>query len=154
MKVTDLFKVEDQILKLGGLYTLWTILFVSNFVCLLVDDTDGKVRDFNVLTNVLSVIYGGIASVVNVYGNKLPSSMLLIAGPIHQYSYWILFAYFGGSDVISRSAVGVMNCIFTVIVALFSVDMIFKTWYVSLYPQSYLDYTKEYEKVEVEVEDV
>ena len=71
MQVVDFFKVEDQVLGLGGLYFLWTCLFVSNFVCLLVDDSSGVERDFNVITNVLSVIYGGIASANNIYGNKL-----------------------------------------------------------------------------------
>ena len=152
MQVVDFFKVEDQVLGLGGLYFLWTCLFVSNFVCLLVDDSSGVERDFNVITNVLSVIYGGIASANNIYGNKLPSSMLLIAGPIHQYSFWILFGYFGGRDVLTSSAVGVMNYLFVVVVGLFSVDMILKTWYVSLYPQVYLDYVEQSKKVEVNVE--
>lgn len=146
MQVVDLFKVEDKVLGLGGLYLMWTCLFVSNFVCLLVDDSTGAHRDFNVIANVLSVIYGGVASVNNIYGNKLPSSMLLIAGPVHQYSFWILFGYYGGSDVLTSSEVGVMNYVFTVVVALFSIDMILKTWYVSLYPQVYLNYVDSSKK--------
>ena len=142
MKVIDLFRVEDEVFMLPGLYFLWTLIFVANFVCLLVDDTTGDVRDFNAITNLLSVIYGGIASVVNIYGNKLPSSMLLIAGPIHQYSFWILFAYFGGPDVLTSSAVGVMNWISLFVIGFFSLDMIIKTWYTSFYPDEYLEYVK------------
>ena len=150
MKFTDSFKIEDKVLKLGGLYLLWTILFVSDFVCLLADDSTGAVRDFNVISNILSVIYGGIASVNNIYGNKMPSTMLLIAGPVHQYSFWLLFAYFGAGDVLTSSAVGVMNHIFVVVVAFFSLDMVMKTWYTSLFPDSYLDYVKEQKELELE----
>jgi hypothetical protein len=143
MPLTDFFKVEDQYLTLGGLYAMWTMLFVSNFVCLLVDDSSGVERDFNLISNIFSVIYGGVASVNNIYGNKMPSTMLLIAGPIHQYSFWLLFAYFGGADVLTSSAVGVMNYVSVVIVGLFSLDMIFKTWYTTLYTQEYLTYVQE-----------
>jgi hypothetical protein len=150
MPFTDLFKVEDKFFTLGGLYFLWTILFVSNFVCLLVDDSSGVHRDFNLITNLFSVIYGGVASVNNIYGNKMPSTMLLIAGPVHQYSFWLLFAYFGAGDVLTSSAVGVMNYIFVVVVAFFSLDMVMKTWYTSLFPDSYLDYVKEQKELELE----
>lgn len=143
MPFTDLFKVEDKVFTLGGLYFLWTILFVSNFVCLLVDDSSGVHRDFNLITNLFSVIYGGVASVNNIYGNKMPSTMLLISGPLHQYSFWILFAYYGGSDVLNSSAVGVMNYIFVCVVGFFSIDMIAKTWYTSLFPNEYLQYVEE-----------
>ena len=149
MQFTDLFKVEDQVLKLPGLYLLWTILFVSNFVCLLVDDSEGEHRDFNLITNLLSVIYGAVASVNNIFGNTFPSTMLLIAGPIHQYSFWILFAYYGASDVLTSSAVGIMNYIFVCIVAFFSIDMISKTWYTSINPFSYRNYLIENQNEQV-----
>ena len=149
MQFTDLFKVEDQVLKLPGLYLLWTILFVSNFVCLLVDDSIGDHRDFNLISNLLSVIYGAVASVNNIYGNMLPSTMLLIAGPIHQYSFWLLFAYYGADDVLTSSAVGVMNYIFVCVVGFFSIDMIMKTWFSSIYPLSYKSYVAENQNEQV-----
>lgn len=143
MSFTDLFKIEDSVFKLPGLYFLWTVLFISNFVCLLVDDSTGVHRDFNIITNIFSVIYGSVSSVNNIFGNGLPSTMLLISGPVHQYSFWMLFAYFGGSDVLTNSAVGIMNYLFVCVVALFSLDMISKTWYVSLFPEEYKKYVLE-----------
>ena len=126
MKFTDAFKIEDHILKLPGLYTLWTIIFIANLTSLFVDDTTGSVRDFNILVNGLSVIYPAAASLNNIYGNGLPSSVLVTAGPVHQYLFWMLFAYFGGKDVLSSSALGTMNWISLFIVGGFSVDMFFK----------------------------
>ena len=143
MKIIDSFKVEDKYIKLPGLYFLWTCLYVANFVALLTDSTTGVVRDFNVSSNIISVIYGALASANNIYGNGLPSSMLLMAGPIHQYSHWLLFAYFGGSDVLSSTAVGIMNWISMFVVGFFSVDMIVKTWYTAINPTKYLAYVKE-----------
>ena len=43
-----------------------------------------------------------------------------------------------------------MNYVFTVVVGLFSIDMILKTWYVSLYPQVYLDYVDSSKKDNVD----
>tara|TARA_B100002019_G_C20859774_1_gene398710 strand:- start:192 stop:527 length:336 start_codon:yes stop_codon:yes gene_type:complete len=109
-----------------------------------VDNSTGVHRDFNIISNIFSVIYGCVASVNNIYGNMLPSTMLLISGPVHQYSFWMLFAYFGGADVLTNSAVGVMNYISVVVVAIFSVDMIMKTWYTSFFPQEYKNYVTEH----------
>tara|TARA_B100001248_G_scaffold256598_1_gene237864 strand:+ start:2850 stop:3320 length:471 start_codon:yes stop_codon:yes gene_type:complete len=143
MEAQKLFYLEDKIMKLPGLYLMWTILFVANFVSLLVDDTQGVSRDFNVWSNAISVIYGSLASVNNIFGNKMPSSMLLIAGPVHQYLHWLLFAYFGGSDVLGSHAVGVMNWISLFVVGIFSIDMIIKTWVIAIYPNYYTDYVRQ-----------
>lgn len=143
MEAQKLFYLEDKIMKLPGLYLMWTILFVANFVSLLVDDTQGVSRDFNIWSNAISVIYGSLASVNNIFGNKMPSSMLLIAGPVHQYLHWLLFAYFGGSDVLGSHAVGVMNWISLFVVGIFSIDMIIKTWVIAIYPNYYTDYVRQ-----------
>ncbi len=143
MEAQKLFYLEDKLMKLPGLYLMWTILFVANFVSLLVDDTQGVIRNFNIFTNSVSVIYCSIASVNNIYGNQLPSSTLLIAGPVHQYLHWLLFAYFGGTDVLSSSAVGVMNWISLFVVGIFSIDMIIKTWILSINPNYYTNYLKQ-----------
>jgi len=143
MEAQKLFYLEDKIMKLPGLYLMWTILFVANFVSLLVDDTQGVSRDFNIWSNAISVIYGSLASVNNIFGNKMPSSMLLIAGPVHQYLHWLLFAYFGGSDVLGSHAVGVMNWISLFVVGIFSIDMIIKTWVIAIYPNYYTNYVRQ-----------
>jgi hypothetical protein len=150
MEAQKLFYLEDKIMKLPGLYLMWTILFVANFVVLLVDNTQGVSRDFNVWSNAISVLYGSLASVNNIFGNKLPSSMLLIAGPVHQYLHWLLFAYFGGSDVVGSHPVGVMNWISLFVVGIFSIDMIIKTWVLSFNPNYYTDYVKKEREQQVE----
>jgi hypothetical protein len=150
MEAQKLFYLEDKIMKLPGLYLMWTILFVANFIVLLVDNTQGVSRDFNVWSNAISVLYGSLASVNNIFGNKLPSSMLLIAGPVHQYLHWLLFAYFGGSDVVGSHPVGVMNWISLFVVGIFSIDMIIKTWVLSFNPNYYTDYVKKEREQQVE----
>ena len=67
--IEKLCYLEDNVLKQPGLYTLWTILYLLNFVCLLSDETTGAVRNFNVLSNGLSVLYVGGTAVNNIYGN-------------------------------------------------------------------------------------
>jgi hypothetical protein len=134
------FCLEDKVLKLPGLYGLWSVLYFSNFVCLLCDSTIGPVRNFNILANGFSVIYCIGAGLNNIYGNQLPSTLLITAGPVHQYLYWALLGYFGGSSVFSSSPLGVMNWINSIVVGIFTLDMIFKTWLVTLYTKSYLEY--------------
>ena len=140
MKAETLFYLEDVIFKQYGLYALWTMIYVSNFVVLLCDGTNDESRDFNVLVNGFSVIYSGIASANVIYGNKLPSTLLLVGGPIHQYLYWIIFAYYKGSPVLGRHPIGVMNWISTVIVGIFTLDMVFKTWLLSFNSNYYAQY--------------
>jgi len=144
MNLKKLFYLEDQLLKTPGLYGLWTVIFVTNFIVLLSDGTTGVSRDFNVITNVLSTVYCAIALWNNIYGNKKPSSMLMLGGSIHQYAFWCLFAYYG-TGVLGSHPVGVMNWICLIIVSLFTADMIFKTWYVSVHPDEYLKYISEVE---------
>jgi len=143
MAFKDLFLLEDKIMRLPGLYLMWTILFVSNFTALLVDNTQGPSRDFNLLVNVISVIYGGFSSLNNIYGNKLPSTMLLCAGPIHQYSHWLLFAYYGGSAILGSHPIGVMNWISVIVIGIFTVDMVIKTWICAFRPDWYNEYVAQ-----------
>ena len=138
-----LFIVEDTILKQYGLYTMWTCIYIANLVVLLVDDTKGSSRDFNILVNGFSVLYGSVASVNTIFGNKLPSTMLLIAGPIHQYLFWMIFAYFGGSPVLGSHPIGVMNWFSVFLVGLFTIDMVIKTWALSIYPNLYNEYVNK-----------
>ena len=66
MAFHHLFQLEDKIMRLPGLYLMWTILYISNLTALLVDDTQGPSRDFNVWANAISVIYGGFSSLNNI----------------------------------------------------------------------------------------
>ena len=143
MLTKTLFMMEDRILGQVGLYAMWTTLYLSNLIILFCDNTIGPSRDFNIIANGLSVLYCGMSGANMIFGNKLPSSMMLTIGPIHQYLFWLLFAYYGGSDVLGSHPIGVYNWITLFIVGLFTVDMVGKTWFLSLNPDKYKQYMKE-----------
>ena len=148
MKTETLFKLEDTVLKMPGLYTLWSVLYWTNLYVLFNDSTESTARTFNVLITVMSTLYCGGAALNNIYGNKMPSTLLVSAGPVHQYSFWLLFAYFGGSSsVLGSSGIALMNWVHSIVVALFTVDMVVKTWYTSLYTDKYLEYVKNFNNV-------
>jgi len=144
VKAETLFGLEDKIMRHPGLYLMWTVLFVINLIVLGVDDTTGPARDFNVISSLFSTLYVGASAVNQVYGNGLPSTMLLTIGPVHQYSTWILLGYYRG-DVYGTNELGVMNAVYTVVVGLFTVDMVMKSWITTVYPDYYLDYAEKKE---------
>jgi quinol monooxygenase YgiN len=143
MQTKTLFMMEDTLLGQSGLYAMWTILYISNLIVLAEDDTKGPSRDFNIIANGLSVLYCGLSGANMIYGNKLPSTMLMVIGPIHQYLFWMLFAYYGAGDVLGSHPIGVYNWVTLFVVGLFTVDMVGKTWLLSLNPQKYIDYVAE-----------
>lgn len=154
MKIQTLFKLEDSVLRMPGLYTLWSVLYWTNLYALLKDSTEGPARTFNIFITVMSTIYCGGAALNNIYGNKMPSTLLVSAGPIHQYSYWLLFAYFGGSSaVLGDSGVGLMNWVHSVVVGIFTADMVVKTWYTTLNTEKYLDYVRNFNSETAESSD-
>ena len=66
--------------------SVWIIHYVEfiiyyNLIVLSVDDTVGPSRDFNIIANGLSVLYCGAACANLIYGNKLPSTMMMTIGP-------------------------------------------------------------------------
>ena len=142
LSADKLFKLEDGVMKHPGLYTMWTILYIVNLLCLALDSTTGPVRDFNILCSLLSTSYTAVSSYNTIYGNKMPSSMLLMAGPIHQYSTWLLLTYYRG-DVYSTSPVGSLNAVYTFVVGVFTLDMVVKTWTVAINPDYYLNYVNK-----------
>ena len=146
LSADKLFMLEDGVMKHPGLYGMWTILYVVNLICLAVDTTTGPVRDFNILCSLLSTIYTAVSSYNSIYGNNMPSSMLLMAGPIHQYSTWLLLTYYRG-DVYSTSPVGSLNAVYTFVVGVFTLDMVVKTWTVAINPDYYLNYVNKKTKV-------
>ena len=62
LSADKLFKLEDGVMKMPGLYTMWTILYVVNLICLSLDSTTGSVRDFNLISSLLSTIYNSVSS--------------------------------------------------------------------------------------------
>lgn len=143
MSYTFLFYPEDNIVKLPGLYLLWSCIYISNLVILLADGTEDESRTFNMIANGLSVIYPGAAGLNTVFGNRVPSSLFVSAGPVHQYLYWMLFAFYKPKNVLGTHPIGVMNWVSTIVVGVFTFDMIVKTWLLTLFPQTYLDYVSE-----------
>ena len=142
MKTNTLFMMEDHILGQKGLYAMWTTLYIINLIVLCEDDTSGPSRDFNIIANGLSVLYCGISGANMILGNQLPSTMMLVIGPIHQYLFWMLFAYYGGKDVLGSHPIGVYNWLTLFIVGAFTIDMVVKTWYLSIDPNKYIEYMK------------
>lgn len=141
LSVKTLFAMEDRVLKMPGLYTLWTVCFVSSLVAFAVDSTVGPSRDFHLAVTTLSTVYCALASYNTIYGNGKPSSMLLMGGPLHQFTFWLFLAYFRG-NVYGKHPLGVMNVVLTVLVSLFNVDLLVKTWLLAVSPEKYLEYLK------------
>ena len=127
-----LFMMEDKLLRQPGLYTMWTMFFISNLAVLSEDDTTGPCRDFNIIANGLSVLYVSASNLNIIYGNGLPSTMMMAIGPIHQYLFWLLFVYYGGSDVLGSNPIGVYNWFTIFVGGMFTFDMFVKTWFITL----------------------
>ena len=134
-----LFMMEDSIMQMPGLYAMWTACFIAALSALGVDTTTGSSRDFLLITTVFSTLYCALASYNTIYGNGKPSSMLLIAGPIHQFTFWLMLAYYR-ADVYGSHPIGVLNIVNTVLVSVFNLDLIIKTWLLAVTPKKYLDY--------------
>ena len=137
----SLHRLEDKILGMPGLYTLWTVLYISSLISLSVDDEDSRARNFLVLSSGMSCVYTSVSSIVKIHGNGLPSSMMLITNPVFLYIYWLLVVSNWG-NVYGDSPSGVMNLINSIIMGLFSVDMLLKSWLYALYSSSYNKYSK------------
>ena len=137
-----LFYMEDRLLQMPGLYGLWTACFAATLSVLATDKVTGPSRDFLLYTTLLSTLYCSLASVNSIYGNQKPSSLLLMAGPIHQYSFWLLLAYYHG-DVYGADPVGIMNGVNTGLVAAFNLDLLVKTWLLAIWPEKYKNYIQD-----------
>ena len=137
-----LFYIEDRLLQMPGLYGLWTACFAATLSVLATDKVTGPSRDFLLYTTLLSTLYCSLASANSIYGNQRPSSLLLMAGPIHQYSFWLLLAYYHG-DVYGADPVGIMNGVNTGLVAAFNLDLLVKTWLLAIWPEKYKNYIQD-----------
>ena len=143
MQTKTLHMMEDKIMGHVGLYTMWTMFFISNLAVLAEDDTQGASRDFNIIANGLTVLYVSASNLNMIYGNRLPSTMMMTIGPIHQYLFWMLFVYYGGSDVLGSHPIGVYNWVSLFVVGMFTADMVVKSWFLTIDPQKYRDYVVE-----------
>lgn len=105
-KFDVIFGMVDKMGSLG-LMLMWLSFYVVTVVCMLVDDTEGNVRDFALLSQVfccinLSTLGWAIIKKSNVIESSLLTVNIDLAATI------VAWAYFGG-DVFSSSAVGVFN---------------------------------------------
>ena len=133
--------LEDVLFKMPGLYLLWTCLFAANLSAFVTDSVVGPPRDFLLFTSLLSVVYPAYSVHNQLYGNKMPSTLCLTMGPIHQFSFWLLLAYFGG-DVYGGQEIGAMNIVATVVVGAFSLGLFFQSWLFVLKPGLYEEYVE------------
>ena len=138
-----LFMMEDRIMKTRGLYFMSFCCYVASLACLAAeghDDGHGEnCRNFLLATSLLSTLYWSVSSVNTIYGNGKPSSMIMIAGPVHQFSFWLLLAYYRG-DVYGKDPAGVLNTVHTALVGAFNLDLFVKTWLLACAPHKYLEY--------------
>ena len=128
--------LEDKVMTMPGLYVMWTILYAGTVAGLATDDGNEMGRNYLMITGGLSCLYNAVSGVTLVYGNKLPSSMMLITNPLFLYLYWQLLAYYRGC-VYGMTPAGVMNVINSCIMGIFTLDMLVKSWLYAIYPNSY-----------------
>ena len=138
----NLHYMEDKVMMMPGLYIMWTILYAGTVASLATDGENEMGRNYLMITGGLSCLYNAVSGVTLVYGNKLPSSMMLITNPLFLYLYWQLLAYYRGC-VYGMTPAGVMNAINSCIMGLFTVDMLIKSWVYSAYPNSYELYVRD-----------
>ena len=140
--IRKLHHMEDSVMKMPGLYTFWTVLYAVVLAVLSADNTVGSSRDFLMIMAGVSTLFPAFSGMNMVYGNGLPSTMFLAMGPIYQYLYWQLLAYYR-ADVYGTHPIGVTNAVFTGITGLFTVDMVVKTWAATLNSRGYKTYAEE-----------
>ena len=151
MQTKKLFMLEDSIIREVGLYILWTTLFLMNTITMLSDDVQGNTRNFCFWVNIIGVLYPSMSCVNKIYGNGMPSTMMMSIGAIYQYAFWFIFAYYGG-DVFGDTALGTVNYINVGLAAVFTVDMLVKTWFFVLRKDEYLRYVREFNSKSVELQ--
>ena len=66
--------------------------------------------------------------------------MFNCVGPLFQYFFWQLLAYYR-ADIYGSHPIGVLNVVFTVMAGLFTLDMVVKTWAMTLNPKTFKEYT-------------
>ena len=138
-----LFMMEDRIMKTRGLYFMSFCCYVASLACLAAEGHDDlnaeNRRNFLLYTTLISTLYWSVSTANTIYGNGKPSSMILIAGPIHQFTFWLLLAYFRG-HVYGKDPAGVLNTVHTALVGTFNLDLFVKTWLLACAPHKYLEY--------------
>jgi len=108
-KFSNLFRMFDK-LGMVGFLGMWLSFFTTSFVVLLVDDTQGPMRDFCVASQLLcctNLASMGWAITNNVSWSK--ASFLTLH--FDTFGTLLAFAYYGGGDVLDSSTLGVWNTV-------------------------------------------
>ena len=64
--ITKLHKMEDDVMRMPGLYTFWSMLYVCCVASLSVDDTTGPSRDFLMILAGISTIFPAFAKLYKI----------------------------------------------------------------------------------------
>lgn len=108
-KFQNLFGLTDKIGMVGFL-GMWLSFFTTSFIVLLVDDTQGPARDFCMVSQLLcctNLASMGYAVAYNVSWSKANFFTM----NFDTFGTLLAFAYFGGSDVLGSSTLGVWNSV-------------------------------------------
>ena len=108
-KFDNLFYLNEK-LGMTGMLTMWLSFFTTSFVVLLVDDTQGPVRDFCAASQLLccsNVVSMGWAIANNVDLTK--ASFLTLH--FDTFGTLLALAYYGGDSVMNSSTLGVWNTV-------------------------------------------
>ena len=97
--------LEDRIMKMPGLYTMWMALYRSCF-CMAVSDHTGPARDFLMITAGLSTVFLHLHLLI--WHMETICCLLLLGGPIYQYIFKKLHII---AEMSRSHAPGVMNAI-------------------------------------------
>ena len=108
-KFENLFAMSDS-MGMRGMLTMWFSFFTTGFTVLLVDDQQGPLRDFTMVsqlvccTNLAAFGY----SVANDVSWSKASFYTL---HFDTFATLLAFAYFGGGDLLNDSTLGVWNTV-------------------------------------------
>ena len=108
-KYENLFGMNEKFGMVGFL-SMWLSFFTTSFVVLLVDDTQGPVRDFCAASQLLcctNLVSMGWAITNNVSWSK--ASFLTLH--FDTFGTLVALAYYGGDSVMNSSTLGVWNTV-------------------------------------------
>ena len=132
----------NEIMGYFGFLAMWFSCFSISFFTMLADDTQGPVRDFTAVsqliccTNLVSMSYGMM--------NRVPvTKASLFTINLDLFVTWTAFAYYGGSDVFSDSAIGVWNYIQVIMFSFFSASGIAGLFAIANDPNGFNKYLED-----------
>ena len=108
-KFNNLFGMNEK-MGMVGFLSMWFSFFTTSFVVLLVDDTQGPVRDFCAASQLLcctNLISMGWAITNNISWSK--ANFLTLH--FDTFGTLVALAYYGGDSVMNSSTLGVWNTV-------------------------------------------